>query len=171
MFDKPTSLHTIGVEREGPTLRAAQLTLKRNQPALEKLSEISLTELGELNEALKRDLVVSVLETAQLLVRPLEIKLKKARDVDAVLAFQAEPLLPYSIENALLDKIVLETTPEGSQLTLLAARKDHLQQHLASWEELQDRTRSGLSVFQLLLHFLVSNLVRRISRTLSCIWE
>jgi len=152
MFDKPTSLHTIGLEREDGMLRAAQLTLKRGQPALERLCGVPLAQahpsdhvnplyIGPedelLHAALTRDLVVTVLETPQILVRPLEIKLKKARDINAVLAFQAEPLLPYPIENAILDKIVLEQGVEGSRLTLLAARKDHVQQHLANWEQLQ----------------------------------
>src|SRR5262249_1526138 len=64
------------------------------------------------------------------LVRQLEIKLKKDKDIDEVLAFQAEPLLPFPIENAIIDKIPIDHTQDGTIITILAARKDHLKQHL-----------------------------------------
>lgn len=146
MFDKPTSSHVIGLELDGPFLYAAQLSLQKGKPKISQLFEIPLdqqstdvnplymSERGrQLQEATENCLVVTSLESDKVLIRPLEVKLKKEQDISAVLAFQAEPLLPYPIENALLDRIRIETVPDGTHLNVLAARKDHVQEHLNYW--------------------------------------
>lgn len=152
MFDKPTSLHTIGLEQEGSTIKAAQLTLVKGKPSLDRTFEIAFTHTSVtdlvnplymsdegqlLRERLHNHLIVTALDTNDVLVRPLEIKLKKDRDIDAVLSFQAEPLLPYSVDNAILDRITLAQTQEGTLLNLVAARKDHIKAHLEQWGLLQ----------------------------------
>lgn len=146
MFDKPTSSHVIGLELDGPFLYAAQLSLQKGKPKIDQIFEIPLeqqpsdvnplymSERGrQLQEATEHCLVVTTLDSDKVLIRPLEVKLKKEQDISAVLAFQAEPLLPYSIENALLDRIRIETLPDGTQLNVLAARKDHVHDHLHYW--------------------------------------
>lgn len=153
MFTKPNATHVIAVDLEGSTLKAAQLSYNQGKPKLQQLFEIeSDTQQGDelnansfystpegkiLQQQLQSDLVVTVLNSVEVLVRSLDIKLKKERDIDAVLAFQAEPLLPYPVENAILDRMVIGKTQEGTQLTLLAARKDHIQEHLDKWRSLE----------------------------------
>jgi type IV pilus assembly protein PilM len=138
MTDKPNALHTLGLELNGQQIRGAQLSLRKGKPFLERAFEIELkTEKSEERQALlaclKKDLVVTCLNVNEILIRQLEVKLKKEVDIDAVLAFQSEPLLPYPIENAILDRVKLSETAEGSQLAIYAARKDHIQQHLEQW--------------------------------------
>lgn len=153
MFEKPTSLNTLGIEREGDTLKAVQLTVQRSEPSLVRLYVVTLdTQLTsansvnpldisedgkQLHEALNKNLVVAALPAEEVLIRPLDIKLKKDRDIDAVLAFQTEPLLPYPIESALLNRITTSTNSEGTQLNVLAARKDHVEAFLEGWRSLQ----------------------------------
>lgn len=154
MFDKPNAMQTLGLVLEGSTLKGAQLTLRRGQPALDQIFETQLIQQPTENsdqinplymsdegqqfcEKAQHSLLVTALESNEVLIRSLDVKLKKERDINATLAFQAEPLLPYPIENAVLDRILLSQNPEGTQLTLLAARKDHIQQHIAFWNTFQ----------------------------------
>lgn len=153
MFDKPNALQTLGLQLENTTLKGVQLSLKRGQPALDHVFEIEVVipsatddsvnplyidaNNQQLQDKVQQSLLITTLHSDEVLIRTLELKLKKERDINAVLAFQAEPLLPYPIENAVIDKILLSHSKEGTQLTLLAARKDHIQQHISFWETLQ----------------------------------
>lgn len=144
MSDKPNALHTLGLEFHAPLLRGAKLSIRKGKPYLERLFEIQLdaadaaqiekSQEGQaLRECLEKDLVVTTLNADEILLRQLEVKLKKEADIDAVLAFQSEPLLPYPVDNAILDRVKLSDTPEGSLLAVYAARKDHVQHHLEQW--------------------------------------
>ncbi len=137
MFDKPNAMQTLGVELEGSTLKGVQLSLHKGQPALEQIFEIDInleqtqtsadhvnplymSDDGQLlRNKIQQSLLATVLKSDEVLIRQLDLKLKKERDIDAVLSFQAEPLLPYPVENAVLDKITLLRTQEGTQLTPL----------------------------------------------------
>jgi type IV pilus assembly protein PilM len=146
MLEKPDAFHTVGIEFSSQSVKAAKLSMRKGQPFLDCCEEISYDPLSldepettgkisdfqssHLHNILKKSLIVTFLNTSEVLVRQLEVKLKKDSLIDEVLAFQAEPLLPYPVENALVDRIRLADTPEGSLLALFAVRKDHLSQHL-----------------------------------------
>lgn len=153
MQDKPDSLHTLGLDFTLHSIRGIQLSKKRGKPTLEKIYEIPIQrsshEDSETVEyvspqhdlpfqgALNKNLIVTSLPASATLVRQIEVKLKKISDIDAVLSFQAEPTLPYPVENCCLDRIVIGDTAEGKLLTLLSARKDHLKQQLDLWHQLE----------------------------------
>src|SRR5262245_56345398 len=129
MQDKPDSLHTLGLDFSFGCLRAVQLSQRKGKPYVEKLYEIPISSdrsepsmsaeedrsdeaaaaeqiPDEFMKIARKCLVTSALPTGATLVRQLEIKLKKVSDIDAVLSFQAEPTLPYPIENGCLDRIL-----------------------------------------------------------------
>jgi len=139
MQERPDSLHTIGLEIEGPLLKGARLTLTKNKPTIEELFEQAHSETVNQLYIKNADhaLLITSVSSSDVLVRPLEIKLKKEKDIDATLSFQAEPLLPYPLENGVLDRIIVGAANEGTLLTLFAVRKDHLKQHLESWERVK----------------------------------
>src|SRR5437016_1055200 len=129
MADKPNAFHTLGLEITHSTLKGAKINLRKGKPELERLYEIpiqpDLTEGSEnvkplytseegqaLLNALPKTLPVTLLNPGETLARQLEVKLKKIADVDAVLAFQAEPLLPYPVDQALVDRVILGTTED-----------------------------------------------------------
>ncbi|MCB1136750.1 MAG: hypothetical protein KDK78_10815, partial [Chlamydiia bacterium] len=64
------------------------------------------------------------------LVRPLHLALTKEKDIRAVLQFEAEPLIPFPIEEAAIGHSIVKIGDEGSHLTILAARKDKFETHL-----------------------------------------
>lgn len=152
MFDKPQATHTLGLDLDAYSLKGVTLSYARGKPRFESAFEFLVeppaspaeyvkplyneSQKQQLDTHAHKNLVVTTLGAHEALIRPLDLKIKKEKDIDAVLAFQAEPLLPYPVENALVDKIVLSRDKEGSRLTILAARKDHLSHHIKQWNSL-----------------------------------
>lgn len=146
MREKPTVSPSLGLTLNSHSLKGAELTLSKGKPKLEKVFEIKVDEnvkplyMGNeeknLRSLISKSLVGTALHTHDVLVRPLEIKLTKEKDIDAVLDFQAEPLLPYSVEHGVVDRIIISQQKESSFLTVLVARKDHLGTHLEEWQTL-----------------------------------
>jgi len=146
MKDKPTASHTLGLELDPFHLKGASLTLQRGKPALDCVIDIDVDQEDDFPHHVKllykdrnekdffsllhKNLVVTSIPTAKVLVRKLEMPLGKDRDIDAVLDFQAEPLLPYPIENGIIDSVTLEKREGKTSLSILAVRTDHLSQHL-----------------------------------------
>src|SRR5262249_34066492 len=142
MTDKPNAFHTLGLELNTHQLKGVQLNQRKGKAHLERLYDLPIKtefsgsdyttslELSEEKQALlsavQKNLTVTPLNTSDVLVRQLEVKLKKESDIDAVLAFQSEPLLPYPSDQAIIDRISLAETGDGTQLTVVAARKDHI---------------------------------------------
>jgi|688.fasta_scaffold11810_5 type IV pilus assembly protein PilM len=142
MAEKPNAFHTLGLEISSSALKGAEISLRKGKPGLDRIFDISLSQAentpsalkgkeGEiLQQALSKNLSVTLLNPGEALVRQLEVKLKKVAAIDEVLTFQAEPLLPYAADQAVLDRVILGETQDGTLLTLLSVRKDHLKNHL-----------------------------------------
>ena len=152
MFDKPTSNHTMGLELDSSDLRVAALSLQRGSVVIDALIDLKITpslsnesdvkplytseQKKEVELLAANHLVVTSLPNLDILIRPLELGLKKDKEIDAVLNFQAVLLLPYTIDNGIIDRIITSKTKEGSKLVVLAARKDHIEAHLNQWKAL-----------------------------------
>ena len=152
MLDKTVASHVLGLQLDNHLLTGAALSLARRKLKVDSLFSIQLEngDTGTDNvkplyirspdqefESLKASyLVASNIAANDVLVRPLDLKLKKEKDIDATLSFQAEPILPYPVENAILDRIILEKDKEGTKLTVMAVRKDHLSKNLETWNQL-----------------------------------
>ena len=128
MVEKVSSSSVSGVDIRDECVRAALLTVKRGKPALEALT---MTEGAQL----QKQLVVTAVATEVCLVRPLHLSLSKDKDIDAVIAFQAEPLLPYPVDEAIIDWVKLKQDREGSDITVIAAKKEHVAAHIAACEK------------------------------------
>ncbi len=70
-----------------------------------------------------------------ILIRPLDLKLKKEKALLSVLPFEAEPLLPFPIEEAVLTFAKRETLGQTTHLSLFAARQESVELALENWEE------------------------------------
>ncbi len=151
MAETPHVSHSLGIDWNATTLKAVQLTLKRGQLIFDHLFEFPLhletssnalkrennsSENQLFNRCLRQNFVVTALPSSAILVRQLEVKLTKLSDIDAVLSFQAEPLLPYPIDQAILDRQVLTIHKESSSLTLFSAKKDYLKGYLDECQSL-----------------------------------
>lgn len=152
MFEKPQSTHTLGLDIDAFSLKGAAISQTRGRLNLDEVFDFLVEPSLEENDHVKplyivgqkeklqalceNNLIVTSATTQDILVRPLDLKLKKDKDIEATLAFQIEPLLPYPIENAVVDKVLLSKDKEGSKLTVFSMRKDHLTQHLGKWNAL-----------------------------------
>lgn len=153
MFEKPQSTHVLGLDIDAFSLKGAAIEQIRSGPKLKQLFDLPVEFSQEGEEDVKRlyttkqqellqsisdhTLIVTAANTQDILVRPLELKLIKNKDIDAALVFQAEPLLPYPIENAVIDKVVATKGKDSSQLSVFAIRKDHLTSHIKQWNDLE----------------------------------
>lgn len=137
---------SIGIERLPHSLRAVAIELKDHQiyvddcfdfplkagqPDEEGIKQIYIAEGNKkFDYWLENDLVISALSGEFVLVRPMDIKLTKQKEIDQVLYFQAEPLLPFPVEEGVVDRIIVDKEKEGTQMTLLAAPTEQVQKHL-----------------------------------------
>lgn len=148
-------MRILGLDIEEKELKGALVTLVRGHPHVnftfecpleisdEGLETEKITVLypekqkNQIQSELQTDLISTSIGVQDVLVRPLELSVKKKKDIDAVLVFQTEPLLPYPAEEALIDRIILSHSKEGSRLSILAVKKDHLTKHLNFWHNLE----------------------------------
>lgn len=153
MFSRPTATFPLGLEQDGKLLRGALLTHGKGQVIIERLfaapleivepvEACTLAPLQTLHPPLSRDrqrraLHITAIPTEQILIRQLELKLKKTKDIDAVLAFQSEPLIPYPVENAIIDRWILGTVDDTTTISVVSVRKDHLQEHIAFFDSIK----------------------------------
>lgn len=153
MFDKPTASHTLGLDLDDFSLKGAVLTFSGGKVKVDELFDYYITvitredegnvkqfyiaeEKQHLTNLSNTHLIITAAAPKDVLVRPLEMRLIKNKDIDAALAFQVEPILPYPADQALVDKILLSKDKECSKLSVVILRKDHLKEHLDSWKSL-----------------------------------
>ncbi len=146
MTDKPIANITLGLELTGRELKGAIISYQQNKLVLNQVFSIDVNreastahnvkllyndiKESEFTALLNKCLVVTPLKTSDVLIRPLEVELTKEYDIDQVLEFQAEPLIPYNLEEGLIDRIILEKKDESTDLTIVMARKTHISEHL-----------------------------------------
>lgn len=146
MWNPMQADEALGLEKEGEILRGALVRYVKGQPQIQKLftERVDSTRkepLAALQEPpfsknmLSRIMTVTGISPEETLIRPLEIKLTKQADIDTVLAFQAEPLLPYPVEQAYLDRWILGKSEDTTQVSVLAVHKEFVKDHIAWYQE------------------------------------
>lgn len=149
MNDKPTASSAIGLEINGNEIRIVKLKSTKKFPKLIRFMTIPIernesnhvkplyTEKKEkeLYSLLNKNLIITNLPSSNILVRTLNVQLTKEKDIDQVLEFQAEPLLPYPVENALIDRIVSGKGIDHTQLTICATESERVAEHISLWHE------------------------------------
>lgn len=132
-------IKSIGLELYSHALQGAEVEQKHGKPVITQLFSY---ELDALSAHVKRfyieqPFISTALDGPEVLIRPLTLPLTKEKDIDAALAFQAEPILPYPVDEALLTRQILQKQEEATELTLLSTRKSLLQSHLDQWQTLE----------------------------------
>ena len=151
MLDKTTASQSVGLTLSGEELLGAHLELKGAEPVIRSFFTVPITqnEVFTSNEDASEHvkqlykyknepfppvsdqwLLISGLKAKQTLTRTIEIQLTKPSDVEAVIEFQAEPHLPYSLDEATLDHIQVSRTEESTLVTIVSTKNEQLQEHL-----------------------------------------
>lgn len=141
---KPVDEKTVGIAFEENALMGAFVVLEKGNLQIKKLFEVPVSSEPvkllyndpEAKKILDQHLVVSGLPASDVLVRRMRLKLTEEEDIDAAFEFQAEPQLPYSIDEAVLDKILIEKQENASQIVFLAAKKEQIQEHITFCQSL-----------------------------------
>lgn len=143
--------HTFGFHLSSHELRGAHISYSKGEMVIDSLYTIPFipseslenkeegTLLGQNSlpkEIEKWDLATG-LSTQDVLIRSLDIKLTKEKEIQSVLAFQAEPILPYPLENGILSHITLGQKEGISFVTLLSVRNDRLLKLLSECQKLK----------------------------------
>jgi type IV pilus assembly protein PilM len=140
MLDFFNHSSAIGLSFSGPFIKRVRAISHKGILHVEDVETLDCREIEgnvkRLDITEKQAAVVTCLRSGDVLVRPLEIKLTKKRDVRSVLPFQAEPLLPFPVEEAVLQHIEIGQTKKSTQLTVLAAKKELVGSHLSAMNEL-----------------------------------
>lgn len=130
----PTQPLFVGIEISPSFIRVAALRRKKKGWIIEQLKEFSPPET--LSSLPPEALIATAFPSREVLVRSLYIQLKQNKDIEAALAFQVEPLLPYPPDAGIVEHLIVSKGESGTLLTVLAVRKDHLQHHLDSLKPL-----------------------------------
>jgi len=153
MRDKPHGIPVLGLELTDSTLRGAELTQRQGKPCLQNIFDISIDQENSTSDHVKplynddeqqlfyqladQSLVVTGLNTHEIVTRPLEIQLTSMSKIDSVLDFQTEPLLPYHVDSAIIDRVKLSSTTEGSSFTITATQESSVKDHLKPWHSIR----------------------------------
>lgn len=128
----------IGVEIRNSGARFAKLRKNGKSWTVVALKELFVEDnINLFFKQVKEEAVVSAVSTRDVLMRPCEMQLKKAKDIFAGLAFHVEPLLPYPLEKAIIQGQIISKRKNETLLNVFCIRKDHLSQHLDSLKKYQ----------------------------------
>jgi len=147
--DRPTASHSVGLDIDGKEIRAVEIRSGKGKPSIVKVLTIP-AELEppnhvkplytgkkekQLHSILNKSLIVTGIDASDILVRNLTVQLTKEKEIDQVLEFQSEPLLPFSIEDAVIDRMLSGKGLEHTDLTICAVKNDSMSDHIGLWHE------------------------------------
>lgn len=149
LTEKPTASLNLGLDIDGMEIRAVQIKSGKGRLTLENILCIPVeldpphhvkplyigTTEKQFNSLLNKSLIVTGMTASDVMVRDLTVQLVKEKDIDQILEFQSEPLLPFSIEDAVVDRIVSGKGLDHTDLTICAVKKDSLSEHISLWHE------------------------------------
>jgi type IV pilus assembly protein PilM len=136
MFQIASSVISIGLERfSSGFLKGATVEARLKGPVLKQLFILNPAIDDVKRLYTHQPFLTTGLDGIDVLVRYLRLPLTKDQDIQEALAFQAEPLLPYDAEQAFLAHQTLAKDQEGTDLVLLAVRKESVQKHIEQWQD------------------------------------
>jgi type IV pilus assembly protein PilM len=138
MFKLIPPINSIGLELTSDSLKIATIKQVRGSPVIEDLQTIPLSQAVNVKQLYKQQpFLTTGVSGSEILLRVLQLPLTKEKDINESLVFQAEPLLPYPVDQALLTKQTLNKSAEGTELTLLSLKKEALKSHLDHLQQFQ----------------------------------
>lgn len=135
--------HSFGFEINDSAYSYAEIIKKRGEILIQAAKTVPFEERDgklqidkEFIERADACLIVLGVEATDCLVRNLQMPLKKDAEVNDALPFQAEPLLPFPLEDAVLDWIKVDQDNKGTALTFAAVKKETVDKVLKHAENL-----------------------------------
>ena len=136
MFKNFSPSPSFGLSLTSTGIQVAQVLKSRKKPILKQLVTLPANP-GSLKQFPFHSAIVSTAVSGkEVLIRSLSLPVTKEKDIESALPFQIELVLPYPIDDALLDYEIVSKTQDTTDLTCFAVRKETLDAHLKKWEEL-----------------------------------
>lgn len=153
MANQVKASSTVGIEIAEHQLHVASASYKNRKYRIDTLFSIPLDpndhsslhvkplymegQQALLQNKMRDALVVTSLPEKDVLVRQMSLELKTEKEINAVFEFQIEPLLPYPLDEAIVDKILVEKSSDHSVLTTISCKNDKMAQHLELWHSIE----------------------------------
>ncbi|MBA2368418.1 MAG: hypothetical protein H0V82_05270 [Candidatus Protochlamydia sp.] len=135
MLKFSSSLKSIGLELTSKGTLAAEVIRYKGKPFLRELFNLKAGDVKRLYN--DHPVLTTGLNGNEVLLRAMNLPLTKEKDIDEALAFQAEPMLPYSIDQAILARQIIKKEPDSTDILILSARKECLESHLNQLKALE----------------------------------
>jgi type IV pilus assembly protein PilM len=136
MFDFNFSTISIGLERLPEGIKCAAVETSRKGLNLKNLFLLNPGTDNVKPLYTHHPILTTCLNGTDVLARTLILPITKNKDIAAALTFQAEPLLPYPIDEAILSYQIINKNTDSTTLTLFAAKKEAVKNHLESWKSI-----------------------------------
>lgn len=120
------AFYVFGVDCEDDAFNGALLHYSRKKIIIKKLTHENVKPLY----IKENPLVVSALDTKDLLIREITVPKRSKQDVLTTLSFQVEGFLPYPLENASLQFYPLEIQKKSARYLSLSVKKEKVEEHL-----------------------------------------
>ncbi len=140
----PTKIGAFEITDQYVKVAVAQAGLGRSRILKLASQEISVQDEEEWDAAATRavrelvedkkisaDAYAVCLPSSHAIVRVLEVPFKGKRKVRSTVKFQLEPYVPFSIDDLVVDSIIIGQQQDATRLLAIGIRKDVLDQHLA----------------------------------------
>ncbi len=106
-----------------------EIKKKEGEDKKESLSR-TLKELFK-EKKIKEERIVSALPLASAVVRNITFPFREARKIEKTIKFEAEPYLPFPVEEAIIDfQIIGEAKGNGTEVLMIAVDKKRIREHL-----------------------------------------
>lgn len=141
----------IGFDVGKTSIKATQISCKGRSITIEKFFEepIKASQASDYQEAaiaaLKiiieqlpiYDRIVSALPSSQAIFKELKLPFMGLATIQRVIAYEVEPLLPFALQDAVIDCIITKEIPEekSSEVFVAAVQNQNIAQHLALFEQ------------------------------------
>lgn len=137
MYKFITPIKSIGLEKGSTHIKVAEIELQSAKPLISDLFCLPIEYPLDVKQFyIDHPFLTTGLEGKEVLLRNFSLPLTKEKDIQAALVFQAEPLIPYPIEQAVLAYQTINKSTNETELTLFSTKKEGLERHLAEWVEL-----------------------------------
>jgi len=145
--------NSIGLEKCSSGILIALLAPKGKTGLIISLATLHPDSIDVKQLYKNHPIITTGLAGREVIIRPFSLPLTKDRDIQEALFFQAEPLLPYPAEQALLSHQVLSKGNDNSEIILFAARREAVQSHIDGWKGMHIEPEKVTSVSSALANF------------------
>lgn len=143
------SSRTIGITINTGTISAVQVRAKGRKRIIEKVISVPLentqTDYSDrvvrtlqtiFNQLDRADHVITTLPSVHVVFKKLQIPFVEREKIEQIIAFEVEPLLPFPLNQAVVDFIIIATAADGKSAEVLvaAAQKEAILAHKALFE-------------------------------------